>query len=175
MHAKLAALAIAAVLAGAPMALAQSVDCASALGQRVCANPDLTALEQERQGLVAELSGIDAAHPALAQEQSWLDVQQACADDGCLAAGYLEHNQVLRQIVEGLRTTNESEPLAELPTISTPAVREDNAGDEPGAREVNADPPFRWEDYLGAIIMLPLTFLIAFWLLGKAARARRGE
>lgn len=160
-------------LAAAPH-LAHAQDCSTALGQRVCANPDLSALEQERQTLQSELAGLNPEHATLAEEQGWLAAQETCPDDECLRAGLLDRNQSLRLAIAAQSPPDES--IAELPTIPDIAPTresESEAGD--GPREINPDPPFRIQDYFGALIAIPLAFLIAFWLLGKAARARRGE
>jgi hypothetical protein len=167
------ALAAAAFLC-APTAHAQSIDCSTDLGLRVCANPDLMALEQERQSLTGELSGLDPAHSSLSQ-QTFFDTQQACPDDACLQAGYLDHNQSLRLTLESLRTPQSTGELEELPELELPTIRPERERADDGAREINPDPPFRWQDYLGALIAFAVSLLIASWLWNKAARARRGD
>jgi uncharacterized protein len=162
-------------LAFAPLARAQSLDCAGASGlmQRVCEAPELVALEEERRALIGELQFIDPAHPAIQSEASFLASQEACADAGCLIAGYAEHNQTLRSTLDAIRP-----PDAELlpePEAPPPAPERSERSDEPAATQRDAAAADQFSDYLATIIIWLVTLLIALWLVSAAARARRGE
>jgi hypothetical protein len=170
-----AAIALAAAFVCAPTP-AHAQDCSTTLGQRLCANPDLTALEQERYTLQGDLVAANPEHALIADEQSWLAGQEACPDDACLRAGLLDRNQSLRLAIAAQSTTEEPAALEELPSIELPTIRPDrDAEAADGPREINPDPPFRWQDYIGALIAFALSLLIANWLWAKAARARRGD
>lgn len=158
-------------LAFAPMARAQSFDCASASGvlQRVCAAPDLIPLEEERLQLIAEIQFFDPAHPAIQGEGAWLAAQESCADDACLSAAYGAHNQELRAALDAARPpeelVDEPEPIAP-PTIAP--------RDGP-ASSLDDGPAVQPNEYLIGLGIVLVTFLIAFWLLTTAARARRRD
>ncbi len=162
-------------LAFAPAAHAQSFDCSSPLMQRVCAAPELIPLEEERRQLIGELQFIDATHPAIQGEGAFLASQEACADTGCLVAGYAEHNQALRAALAAMQAPEE---LVEAPEEAPPPVV--------GAREVEDTSRARLDDaptggigdYLSTIIIWLATLGIALWLVtasGRARRADRGE
>lgn len=161
-------------LAFAPLAHAQSLDCASATGlmQRVCESPDLVALEEERRNLIGELQFIDPAHPAIQAEGAFLASQEACADAACLSAGYNAHNEELSAALNAARPPAVElvpEPEAPPPAANTPAR------DEGRSASLDDAPTMQPGDYLTSIITLIVTVLIALWLLNAAARARRAD
>lgn len=159
-------------LAFAPAAHAQSIDCASASGftQRLCAAPELVALEEERRALVSEIQFSDPAHPAIQDEAAFLASQEACADATCIAAGYSAHNQILRDAIAAAPAP-EPEPTTEAEAPPAPAP---SADDGRGVR-LDEGATIEIGDYLTTIITLLVTFFIAFWLWGIAARARRAD
>lgn len=157
-------------LAFAPMAAAQSFDCASAAGllQRVCASPELIALEEERRQLIEDIQFFDPAHAAIQGEAAWLASQEACADDACLSAAYLNHNQDLRAALDAVRPPEElvAEPEPVAPPTITPR-------DGPATSALDEGPAVQFNEYLVGLGIVFVTFVIAFWLLTTAARERR--
>ena len=163
-------------LAFAPAAHAQSLDCASASGlmQRVCEAPELIALEEERRALIGELQFIDPAHPAIQAEAEFLASQEACADTGCLIAGYAAHNQTLRTTLDAIRPA--ATELAPEPEAPPPAPERSARDDEPAAgAQRDAAATDQLSDYLATIVIWGVTLMIALWLVTAAARARRAD
>lgn len=163
-------------LAFAPIARAQSLDCASATGLmiRVCESPDLVVLEEERRNLIGELQIIDPAHPAVQAEGAFLASQEACADAACLSAGYNAHNEELSAALNAARPP-EAELLPAPDPQATPSLDRTPARDEGRSASLDDAPTMQPGDYLTSIITLIVTLLIALWLLGAAARARRAD
>jgi len=158
-------------LAFAPLARAQSFDCASASDVllRMCAAPELIPLEEERRQLLADLQFTDPAHPAIQAEAAWLASQEACADDACLAAAYFSHNQELRTALDAARPP---EDLAPLPEPAAPAIE---PREPSGNASLDEGPAVQPNEYVVGVIVVIVTFLIALWLLSSARRARRRD
>jgi uncharacterized protein len=156
----------------APIARAQSFDCATATGvlQRVCAAPELIPLEEERRQLIDELQFNDPAHPAIQGEAAWVASQEACADAACLAAGYATHNQELRAALDALRP-----PETELAPEPTPAAPSSREADTSSSSSLDDAPAVQPNEYLFGAGVVLITLLIAFWLLSSAGRARRRD
>lgn len=162
-------------LAFAPIARAQTLDCASATGlmQRVCESPDLVAMEEERRNLIGELQFIDPAHPAIQAESGFMASQDACADAACLAAGYAEHNQTLRTALEAMQTPEPE--LVEAPEERAPPVIEPRERDDARGARLDDGPAAQLTDYLSTIIAWLVTLGIALWLVSASGRARRAD
>lgn len=161
-------------LSFASPAQAQALDCANATGltQRVCEAPELIPLEEERRQLLGELQFVDPAHSAIQGESAWLASQEACADDACLTAAYVEHNRTLREALDGVQAPPDSE-LLPAPELQTAPTIESSAASNGASPSLDSAPAVQPEEYLFAIAVIAVTFLIALWLVSAAARARR--
>jgi len=160
----------------APSAHAQSLDCASATGftQRICEAPELIPLEEERRQLVGELQFIDSAHPAIQAESSFMASQEACADAACLAAGYAQHNQTLREALAETQLAPAPE-LVEAPEQTPPPAIAPRERDNTRSAKLDDAPSGGLGDYLATILIWLATLGIAIWLVSAAGRARRAD
>ena len=168
---------------GVNSAAAQSpLDC-TVVPQNICEDAEILALEGERSALVEQLTTLDAAHPALANEQIWLDGLGACGDDAaCYRTAYLNHNQLLRSATApptapAADTAVEEPPDAasveEAQSAPERAAPQTRTRREPRQRSgdvyVSAN-PFGW----GFFTAIGLSLLI-FYALTRALRNNRRE
>jgi uncharacterized protein len=86
-------------ITGGGDAHAASFDCKKAandIERRICDDPDLSSLDSQLQG--AYLGALDRSnHPAQVKEKqlAWLKKRDACVDNKCMSAAYLQQIQVL--------------------------------------------------------------------------------
>ena len=176
----LATLALAAL--SEPASAQARLDCATAPAS-VCASDEVLALEGERLALTEQLAGADAAHPALAGEQSWIEGLNACGEDvECYRTAYLNHNQTLRQAVSALPGAQTEPPLEAPPDASSvdepPVASEEAPAERRAAREerrARSGPTYvdgglpGW----GFFTAIGLTLLIFWALLRRLDRHKR--
>lgn len=100
------------VSAAAP-AFAQTIECAApanATEEAMCADPALYGLEEERVGLVNQLSASDPG--AWDNEKGWIGTRDACGgDSACISGAYNAHNGALRDQIQAAAAPPE-EPQA---------------------------------------------------------------
>lgn len=169
---------------GVNSAAAQSpLDCA-VVPQNICEDAEILALEGERSALVEQLTTLDPAHPALANEQIWLDGLGACGDDdACYRNAYLNHNQLLREGAAAPPTAPAAEtPIEEPPDAASieeaepaperaaPQTRTRREPRQRGGDVYVSANPFGW----GFFTAIGLSLLI-FYALMRALRNNRRE
>lgn len=182
----LTALTLTVLSAGA--ATAQPLSCGSA-PQSICEDQELIALENERATLVQQLATADPKHPALANEQNWVDGLSACGEDAeCHRAAYRNHNQTLREAATASSGAADATAALDAPA-DAPTVEEQTALDEAqaerlreAAEEARNNTPPREGDAVyvpaglpgwGFFTMIGVTLLTWWWLSGAMKRNRQ--
>lgn len=167
---------------GAQAAAQTPLDCA-AVGQSVCEDGEILALEGERAALIDQLATLDPQNPALAGEQLWLDGLGACGEDpACYRTAYLNHNQMLRQSLSALPGAGEAPAPEELeapPDATMEPAPPPRAERAPTRRREERSTPR--DAYVasglpgwGFFTAIGLSGLI-FWALMRALRKNRRE